>query len=356
MSKNISPNFVAVDVEYANSRQQICQIGVAVVQNFHVVSNPWWYVRPECNEYEEQFIATHGITPEMTENEPSLEDLWPEIQPQLLNGQLWAHNASTEQRSFEKSFVPNFLSAEWLVFNDSRDLYQRPDCPPNHGNSLQLCCMALGIEFDDSQYHHADYDALKCAEIIIAAAQGRQPRWDGVPKSEEELRKQRQPKLILHMGQFAEHRNKQKAGTDVDENGNRPNLFAEISSTCNGAQQQVVAVWCKGDKIPTDGKELVDFSRLNKSEDNPLRKKNVAVTGQFHINQDEVKRAVEAMGGVVKNVSGETYAIIIGNRNVSLEKLSKMEEQEARSHHIFRIVGDNDLDALLYGDGRKFFE
>lgn len=349
MSKNISPNFVAVDVEYANSRQQICQIGVAVVQNFHVVSNPWWYVRPEDNEYEEQFIATHGITPEMTENEPSLEDLWPEIQPQLLNGQLWAHNASTEQRSFEKSFVPNFLSAEWLVFNDSRDLYQRPDCPPNQGNSLQLCCMALGIDFDDSQYHHADYDALKCAEIIIAAAQGRQPQWEDIPKSETELKKQRQGRKVLRLGDFTDYYANTASGDE--------DVRAVLTSTYPGAPEQEVDVFDKGDRMPGQNKGLVDFARLNMSDDNPVRGKVIVPTGEFLTNRDEIKRALEAMGAThPSSISGNTYAVIVGTNHVGYTKIIDIEEQERKGHHIFRIVGDDDLNELLYGDGRKFFE
>lgn len=349
MSKNISPNFVAVDVEYANSRQQICQIGVAVVQNFHVVSNPWWYVRPECNEYEEQFIATHGITPEMTENEPSLEDLWPEIQPQLLNGQLWSHNASTEQRSFEKSFVPNFLSAEWLVFNDSRDLYQRPDCPPNQGNSLQLCCMALGIDFDETEHHDAEYDALKCAEIVIAAAQGRQPQWEGVPKSEEELRKQQQGRRVLRLGDFTDYYANTASGEE--------DVHAVLTSTYPGAPEQEVDVFDKGDRMPGQNKGLVDFSRLNMSDDNPVRGKVIVPTGEFLINRDEIKRALEAMGATHPgSISGKTYAVLFGTRNVSYTKLLDIEEQERKGHHIFRIVGDDDLNELLYGDDRKFFE
>ena len=55
--------------------------------------------------------------------------------------------------------------------------------------------------------------------------------------------------------------------------------------------------------------------------------------------------------GITKNAA----VVIVGTANVGPKKLIAIEEQEQKDHHIYRIVGDDDLDALLYGDGQKFF-
>ena len=39
----------------------------------------------------------------------------------------------------------------------------------------------------------------------------------------------------------------------------------------------------------------------------------------------------------------------------SQRNIIAIEEQEANGHHLARIVGDTDLEQLLYGDGSKFF-
>ena len=57
----------------------------------------------------------------------------------------------------------------------------------------------------------------------------------------------------------------------------------------------------------------------------------------------------------VSQPSRATDAVIVGTRNVGFTKLLALEEQEAKGHHMARIVGDDDLEELLYGEGQKFF-
>ena len=102
---------------------------------------------------------------------------------------------------------------------------------------------------------------------------------------------------------------------------------------------------------------MVDFARLNTNTDNPVNGKTVVLTGNFMIKREFLKEALKAMGAKpTSSISGNTYAIIIGVQNVGPNKLVDIEAQEAKCHHIARIVGDADLDELLYGDGHKFFK
>ena len=344
----VSRDFVAIDVEYANSEQDICQVGIAEVRNLEVVNTWSWLIQPPGNIYEEQYIRTHHVTPEMTASVGDFDVAWQEIQPILLNyTQYWAHNAaSTELPVLCKNLKSDY---DWLDIHDSRDLYQRPDCEPNKGNTLELCCRALGIKFDEKQHHGAEYDALKCAEIVIAYAKGQQPSWDGLPKSDNELRKQMQTKRILHLGEFADY----YAHTPSDEE----DVLCELSSTYPGAPMQVIDVHDGGGKIPRRVGDRVDFKRLNTRPDNPINGKTVVLTGESRFDRNSLRDALDAMGAAhPTSISGNTYAVILGTKNVGPNKLVDIEKQEARGHHIFRIVGDADLEDLLYGDGKKFFE
>lgn len=344
-----SHNFIAIDVEYADNEQHICQIGIAKVENLEIIGSHSWPIQPPCDYYDEGPMRIHHLTPEDTAHAADFELVWQEVQPILLMSELWAHNAtSTEQPVLEKNLRMYGFNTDWLCVHDSRDLYQRPDCPANSGNSLPLCCKALGIEFDDTQHHDAEYDALKCAEIVIAHLKGQQPDWSGVPKSTEQLRKEQQEKRVLRLGEFAEYYAAHPSGEE--------DVFAVLSSTDGSGTEHVIDVYDKGDHFTDNAATEIDFARIATDNDYPIRDKSVTVTGVFRYKRDDIKKALKVMGiRPTDAISGKTAAVIVGTANVGPNKLVAIEEQEQKDHHIYRIVGDDDLDALLYGDGQKFF-
>jgi DNA polymerase-3 subunit epsilon len=348
-TKNLPANtFVAVDVEWATRDQMICQIGLAVVRNGKIDEHAQWLIQPPGNEYDETLYRSHHVRPEMTETSPTLEELWSEIQPYLLIGELWAHNAvAAEIPAFQKSLAEYGIPCEWLCIRDSRELFQRHDCPYNSGNGLTQCCMAMSIPFEESEHHDALYDAEKLAELLIALQQGRVADWTGVPVSTEQLRKSQQGKRVLRLGEFAGYYAQKHEGDDV---------FAVLTSTYAGAPEQEVDVFDTGDKMPKAKDGVVDIARLKMGEGSALNGRKVVLTGEFAIKRSEIERAIVAMGGKkISGVTKNTDAIIIGPINVSGGKLTDLEEQESKGHRIARIVGDADLEELLYGDGHKFF-
>jgi DNA polymerase III epsilon subunit-like protein len=344
-----SNNFIAIDVEYADNEQHICQIGIAKVENLEIIGSHSWLIQPPCDYYDEGPMRVHHLTPEDTAHAADFELVWQEVQPILLMSELWAHNAaSTEQPILEKNLRMYGFNTDWLCVNDSRDLYQRPDCPANSGNSLPLCCKALGIEFDDTQHHDAEYDALKCAEIVIAHLKGQQPDWSGLPTNTEQLRKLQQEKRVLRLGEFAEYYAARPSGEE--------DVFAVLSSTDGSGTEQVIDVYDKGDRFKDKGSSTIDFARLDTRQDNPLRGRKVAITGMFRYSRKDIEKALAVMGAIkVPGITKNAAVVIVGTANVGPKKLIAIEEQEQKGHHIYRIVGDDDLDALLYGDGHKFF-
>ena len=401
--QHLRRDFVAIDVEYADRAQHICQFGLAVVRDLKVVESRFWNIQPPANRYEQQFMQHHHLTPSDTLHSPTFEQAWPEIYEYLRGEAIWAHNAaSVEQPVIDKNlawFETYFEPILWI--NDSRSLYQRPDCANGGGNGLQQCCMALGIPFDESQHHGAEYDAVKCAEIIIAYTEGRQPDWTGVPVTKEELRKKQQTKIVLRLGEFQAYaarieaaKAKLKAApsakaalasqpdlSSTASPSERPvssaaissraipapltpeedtllhhtDLFAEVSSTRPGAEPQTVDVFDTGDRMPKEGRGEVDYSRLNTAAGNPLQGCKVAVTGSFYIGRDVIRQALKAMGAAVtSSISKKTAAVLIGSENVGLSKLADIEKLAYNGYIIPRIVGNDDLDRFLYGDPAAF--
>ena len=340
-------SFVAIDVEWATRDQMICQIGLTVVRNLEITEHRTWLIQPPDNEYDEALFRSHHVRPDMTENAPTLEDLWSEIQPYLLMGELWAHNAvSAETPAFQKSLAKYGIPCNWLSIRDSIDLFQRCDC--KGGNGLAQCCMAMHVPFDESTHHDALYDAEMLAELLIRYAQGCRPDWSGVPVNAEQLRKSLQGKRVLRLGEFHDYYVNNPSGDE--------DVFAVLTSTYAGAHEQQVDVFDKGDKMPKEKDGIVDYARLRVGENNLLYGKKVVLTGAFAINRKEIERAIAAKGGKkVSGVTKNTDAIIIGPVNVSGSKLTALEEQYAQGHHIARIVGDADLEELLYGEDYKFF-
>lgn len=343
----IARHFVAVDVEWATRDQMICQIGVAVVRNGEIRETRQWLIQPPDNEYDETLFRNHHVRPEMTETAPTLEQLWPEIRPYLLTGQIWAHNAiCAEMPAFRKSLGEYGISCDFLDISDSMELFMRPDC--SGGNGLAQCALAMDIPFDETEHHDALYDAVILAEILIRYSEGYLPKWEDIPENVEKLRKARQEKRVLHQGEFCDFYNSDSSiGADV---------FTEMASTCPGAQPQMIDVFDKGDKF-AEGQALpLDFKRLDTSDDNPLRGKKVCITGLFRMLRKDIENALDAMGAKrVSKPARNTDVVILGTRNVGFKKLCAIEEQQSKGHTMAIVVGDDDLEALLYGDGKKFF-
>lgn len=70
---------VGVDVETACSeRGAVCSIGISVVADGVVVRERQWFVDPKTR-FDPRFIAIHGIEPQAVRGQPTLTEVWPEI-------------------------------------------------------------------------------------------------------------------------------------------------------------------------------------------------------------------------------------------------------------------------------------
>ncbi|MDY0396817.1 exonuclease domain-containing protein [Virgibacillus halophilus] len=105
-------HFIAIDFELANSwnRSSACSVGLVELRNERVVNEYYSLINPK-DEFDYFCMDIHGITPEMVENEPTFDEIWPELETFLNNNLVVAHNAS-----FDMSVLRHCLNENALQF------------------------------------------------------------------------------------------------------------------------------------------------------------------------------------------------------------------------------------------------
>lgn len=161
--------FVVFDVETPNRlSDRISAIGIAVVQQGKVLERLETLVNPE-SYFEPMNIRITGITPEMVEDAPVFDVLWPQIRPLMESGLLVAHNAPFDMgvlcrclRGYGLDWGPVVPYA--CTCQMARRCFSHL---PNH--RLDTLCRYLGIELN---HHQAGSDSLACAQVLLRCLQG----------------------------------------------------------------------------------------------------------------------------------------------------------------------------------------
>lgn len=159
-------NFVAIDFETANrQRASACSVGLVRVVNGRLEDNASWLIKPPQGTYFLQdFIAIHGITPDIVAYQPDFLELWPKMQAFIGEDLLVAHNASFDMNVLRGLFekydlpLPNFKYLCSLA--TARKAWSFPS------NKLDYLANTLGLSL---KHHQADSDANVCAQIMLKA-------------------------------------------------------------------------------------------------------------------------------------------------------------------------------------------
>ena len=149
-------NFTAFDFETAqSSRWSICQIGLIRVENGSITNKVNLLIQPPNNSYWDRLTTKHGITPAMTKNAPTFNQVWPSIKNYIQHQWVVAHNAA-----FDCSCL-----------NQTLEYYQLPKpsfdshCTYKiYGSKLSSLCTLYNIPLN---HHDALSDALACAHLFI---------------------------------------------------------------------------------------------------------------------------------------------------------------------------------------------
>jgi DNA polymerase-3 subunit epsilon len=169
METTLGLDFTAIDFEAANSdRASACAVGLAVVRGGVITHTRSWLIRPHTgiDSFDRFATRVHGITPEMVEDAPSLEDSMVKVAALIGDGPVLAHNIKYDAAVLRRSFEIAGMLQPRNEFRCTETLSRAALRLPK--NKLTDVARHLGLP--DFDAHDAGADALTCARIALAIA------------------------------------------------------------------------------------------------------------------------------------------------------------------------------------------
>lgn len=287
-------NFVAIDLETATcERNSICEVGLTVVENSQIKESKSWLVQPPYNEYDDFNIYIHGITPNDTENSPTLIELWPQILPYLEGKIVVAHNTAFDMYVLRDSFLENDMVFPSFANFCSCRLAKKivTGC---YSYSLPCVCEALNIDFN--HHHRASSDSEGCARVFLEC----------IKKSGASSYANLQTMFNFRCGRFS-------------DNYFRPQL-------ANHGQHR------KGYNYSYDTKDIVgEPSKID--EGNYFFGKEVCFTGkcQFAIRKQLLQMVADVGGIPTNSVTLSTNVLVVGQQDYRVVGESGMSSKQKKA-------------------------
>lgn len=169
----MSLNFVAIDVETANSqRGSICSFGLAVVEDGEVVRTESWLTRPpgELDWFDRFNIGLHGITPAMVVDAPAFCERLDQVLKVVGDRPVVAHNAAFDIGAIRQGCDADELDWPELTYGCTLVLSRRILSLLSY--RLPIVCAELGVPLLD--HHEAGADATAAAHIALELARRQQ--------------------------------------------------------------------------------------------------------------------------------------------------------------------------------------
>lgn len=270
-------DFLAIDFETAcKNLNSACSIGLVAVKDLCIVDSAYSLLRPPELYFDSMNVRVHGITPDMVESAPTLDEFWPEISWMFSEHcPVVAHNAHFDMSTLRLSSsvaIPNFPYVNSIQIAS----------PLVAGScSLENCCETLHIDLPN--HHNALDDARACAEIAICGIEsaGCLSMWEYLALS---------PHISIRrlMDLFPQQTMVRKA--------DKPKIPQYISPS------EIYA--------PTD---------VNFDVTHPFYGKSIVFTGELTIDRRVAMQMVANVGGILKSsVSRKTDYLIVGLQDKSL--------------------------------------
>ncbi len=150
-------DFTAIDFETMTAeRTSACAIGIVRVENCVITQKFYSLIKPIPDSRTKNNSFVHGITPEMVQNAPTFEELWPVIRHYFEKQVIVCHNADFDADVLDR--VSNFYGIDFPI-KEMIDTMQI-----THAGLAESCASA-NIPLPD--HHDALCDATACAMIIL---------------------------------------------------------------------------------------------------------------------------------------------------------------------------------------------
>lgn len=279
-------SFVAVDFETATNSRMACQVGIVVVENGVIKERVSRLIQPPGNIYDASTINIHHITPEVTAECPTFDEVWKDIQHYFIGTNIVAHNSEFDESVLRINLdYYNIMPMGILPFSCTCNMYGR--------TGLHDLCIAFGMDY--SHHHEALFDAECCAQFYLNYINGVNPDYSLIRDDvKKEPSYQRARKRQLH-----------------------------------------------GDVLKKD--------LTNADPNNPFYDRKVVITGEFTQDRKFIAATLKEMGADIDtNITKKTNYVLIGV-DAGPSKLNKLDKLTHDGYNIRRIY-QQDIDAILAGD------
>lgn len=308
-------NFVAVDIETAVGFYNICEIGIAEVKDSQIVDSCSWLIQPYNNYIDSFNTKIHKITPEMTKDCPSFEEIWPEIRKYFEGQIVVAHNSQFDMKRIVEELSDNEIDYPNCKFFCTRRIAEYA-VSGVYDFKLPTLCERFNIEL--ARHHRAEDDARAAAEIFI-----NEVNYTEV-ESLEELQEKYHfncGKILPDVGYVAQKRYYKSSGSSKRGYGCKPKASNIIG----------------------------DPSKID--EGHYFYGKNVCFTGKFSFGtREECFQIIADIGGTpCDNVSKKTDVLVVGEQNYKLvgeDRMSTKQEKAMKLRdegQIIEILSESDF-------------
>lgn len=158
-------NFVAIDVETANSSRAICQIGIARFVDGVLVEEWVSLINPE-DHFESKNVSIHGIDKNKMADAPKFIDVLENLK-YFLEDSICVSHGSYDQDALLKTFEKHTIEPLNIRWLDSATVARRTWSEfSKKGYGLKDLCKYIGYEF---KHHDALEDAKAAGQVLLEA-------------------------------------------------------------------------------------------------------------------------------------------------------------------------------------------
>ena len=164
----MATHIAVIDFETANSRSNsACQIGVVLLDDWRIVAEHEWLIRPQRMYFSPMCIRVHGITARDCLDSPQWDAVWDELHPLIDGRVIIAHNVGFDAAVLQGTCQSYDIAVPQFELQCTRLIAKRT-WPGEKGYGLAAIAERLDIRF---RHHNALQDAIACARIAIASAE-----------------------------------------------------------------------------------------------------------------------------------------------------------------------------------------
>lgn len=162
--------YVALDFETANNSYiSACSIGVSLFEDTKLIFSRDWLLHPpkQAGAFDWYHIKVNKIKPEMVEDSPTFDIIWPQIAKDIEGSVLICHNAPFDTMVLCKTLLFYGLPLPYCKYLCTVQVAKKV-WPELENHKLNTVSQSLGIPL---KHHEAGSDALAAGLILQAALQ-----------------------------------------------------------------------------------------------------------------------------------------------------------------------------------------